>query len=334
MPPKSPPTTPKRKAVSKDTASGTLASDVKPSGSNEAPSGSVKVSGAAGSSTLVDLGQLASILMQARGPIVDRLRKGIPLFSGDGTSDVSEWLYNVERLCKLEQVAPQEVVEYLLEGRASRVFRSLRVSEASNWEVVKGVLLSQYGMPKQEALRRFRARRLEVDEAVDVYLDDLQRFGARIGAGTKDEFFRVAFLEGLPSSVHKWAVMLPDAYSMEFELLVSKVRDRMSAQRAANGHKASASAAAAATATSSKKQGLACPRCSGPHRVRDCTQLRRRRAAKWKPPVVGRCYQCEKPGHYARDCPVSARVATVSHFQEEDVVRGTASSDSEMQTGE
>jgi len=333
MPPKSP-KTPKGKAVSTDTVSGTPATDVKSSGSNGAPEGSVRVSGAAGSSTLVDLGKLASILMQAKGPIVDRLKRSIPLFSGDGTSEVSEWLDNVERLCRLEQVAPEEVIDYLLEGRAARVFRALRVSEASNWEVVKGVLLSQYGVSKQEALRRFIARRLEVGEAVDVYLDDLQRFGARMGAGTKDEFFRVVFLEGLPPSIHKWAVMLPEVYSMDFDTLVSKVRDRLSAQRAADGgRRASAGAAAAATASSRKKQGLVCPRCSGPHRVRDCTQMRRR-AGTGKPPTVGRCYQCDKPGHYARDCPETARVATASHFQEEDVVRGTASSDSEMQTGE
>ena len=56
---------------------------------------------------MVDIGTLASILMQAKGPIIDRLERALSKFSGDGTLDVSEWLDGLERRCKAERVSPE-----------------------------------------------------------------------------------------------------------------------------------------------------------------------------------------------------------------------------------
>ena len=294
-------------------------------------SGSAKVEpGKSGTSNLIDIGQLASILMQAKGPIIDRLGRALPKFSGDGTVDVSEWPDGFERRCKSEQVEPQEVVDFLLEGNAARVFRALRVSEASQWEVVKGVLLSQYGMPRQEAYRRFTSRQLAPGEAVDVYVDDLQRYGARMEVKTDNMVFRIKFLEGLLPSIHKWAVMLPEAYTSDFDTLLSKVRDRLSAQRAASGQ--SGSGQTTRVAAASKRQGLVCPRCQGPHRVRDCTQRRRSKASMSGTPSSSSrnlCFNCKKPGHFARECPdshVTVASSGDAGFSVEAVERGTATS--------
>ena len=133
------------------------------------------VGGSKSPEVVVDVAKLASILMQAKGPIIDRLLRTLDKFSGDGTQDVSEWIDLLERRCALEQVGPEEVVDYLLEGNASRIYRSLRVADASQWQVVRGQLLAQFQVGRQEAYRRFTARRLESGEAVDVYVDDLQR---------------------------------------------------------------------------------------------------------------------------------------------------------------
>ena len=184
---------------------------------------------APGAPALIDVSQLASILMQAKGPIVDRLERALSKFSGDGTVEVSLWLDNLERRCQVERVQPVEVIDFLLEGNALRVFRALRVSEASNWEVVKGALLAQYGMSRQESYRRFTARRLEVGESVDVYVDDLQRFGARVGLVPGDLAFTVKFLEDLPQSIHKWAVMLPEVYDLPFEDCLKGARQAVGA---------------------------------------------------------------------------------------------------------
>ena len=150
------------------------------------------------SSPMVDVGQLANILTQARGPIIDRLSRALPKLSGDGSVDVAEWLGNLERLCSVERVGPADIIDYMLEGNAARVYRRMMVSEASQWSVVKAALLAEYALPRQEAWRRFTACQLGADEAVDVYLDDLERLGTRVGLGPEDLAFRVKFYEGLP----------------------------------------------------------------------------------------------------------------------------------------
>ena len=58
-------------------------------------------SGSSGT-TVVDVGELANILMQARGPIIDRLGRVLPKFSGDGSYDVTQWLDKLESRCALE----------------------------------------------------------------------------------------------------------------------------------------------------------------------------------------------------------------------------------------
>ena len=108
-------------------------------------------------------------------PIIDRLGRTLLKFSGDDTVDVSEWLDNLERRCKLEQGQHMEVVDFMLQGKAARIFRSFTISEASQWEVVKGTFVSQYGMIKQMSYRCFSDRQLRLDEPVEVYVDNLQR---------------------------------------------------------------------------------------------------------------------------------------------------------------
>ena len=156
-----------------------MAPDEKPAAGASSSKDESKPSGAPGAS-MVDIRALASILMQQRGPIIDRLGRALPKFSGDGTSDVSESLDRFENLCKAEIIQPTEVIDFLLEGNAARVFRALRVSEASEWDVVKAALVSQYGMGRMASYHSFASRKLRFGEAVDVYVDDLRRVGARI----------------------------------------------------------------------------------------------------------------------------------------------------------
>ena len=159
-----------------------------------------------GQTLLVDVGQLANILMQARGPILDRLSRQLPKLTGDGSVDVNEWVHSLERLCALEKADPADVVSYLLEGSALRLYRRMLVQDASQWSVVRATLEAEYAVPRQEAYRRFTVCRLEADEAVDVYVDRLERMAGRLGLTSEDIFFRVKFYEGLPISVYEWAV--------------------------------------------------------------------------------------------------------------------------------
>ena len=146
----------------------------------------------------------------------------------------------------------------------------------------------------------------EVCESVDVDVDDLLRFGARVRLVPGDLAFIVKFLEDLPQAIHKWAVMVPEVYDLPFEDLVSKVPDWLSAHRAADRR---GNPFVAVSAAPKRKQRLQCPRSTGPHRVKDCTQTRRRGMGKTSTSKLV-CFRCRKAEHLARDCPETVVAAT------------------------
>ncbi|KAG1696623.1 Acetylcholinesterase [Nymphon striatum] len=156
--------------------------DIPPPG-NHLGQGSVPA-GQGSQGLLVDISQLANILTQARGPILARISQllatrfgGSGRLSGSGSVDVTEWVGCLEGMCRLENVSPAEIIGYVLEGNASRIYERMMVGDASQWAVVKAALLGEYALPRGEAHRRFIGRRLEADEPVDVYVDSLERLG-------------------------------------------------------------------------------------------------------------------------------------------------------------
>ena len=227
----------------------------------------------------------------------------------------------------------------------------MMVSEASQWSVVKAALLAEYALPRQEAWRRFTARQLGADEAVDVYLDDLERLGTRVGLGPEDLAFRVKFYEGLPPSEYEWAVMREGAYTAKFATVVTDLRSRLATRRAALGRgdrKATLAAAASGKQQRSDGSEVRCYRCDGPHRVRLCPKKPKQGSSKETSvrskelPARGSkgtgsvCFRCRKPGHYARACPATAvaveTLCAESDFRLEDAQRGAASSRMEIDT--
>lgn len=153
-------------------------SEAGPSGAGTSGGGQPPV---VGQGIVVDASVLANIINQARGPILDRISRQLAPFTGDGAVEVSDWLATYQRLCEVERLAPTDLLTYMLSGNAARVYNSMRVGDASQWEVVRAVLTAEYAMPRQEAWRRFINCELEGGESVDVYLSHLERLGGESG---------------------------------------------------------------------------------------------------------------------------------------------------------
>ena len=80
---------------------------------------------------LVDARVLASILNYAKGSILTRIFQLLPKFTGDGSTEVTVWLAELKRFCELEQIAPTEILMYMLGNNAAWVYSRMRIAEAS-----------------------------------------------------------------------------------------------------------------------------------------------------------------------------------------------------------
>jgi len=151
---------------------------------------------------LVDVKLLATMLNQARRPILTRICQLTNLFTRDGSEDISEWLARYEGYCRVENISPTNLLVYTLGGNAARVYSRMMVEVASQWDVVKGALLAEYAIPRQEAWRKFVSSRMEEGNTVNTLLDRLERLGRRVGMPCNDLSFRAQFYEGLPPAIH------------------------------------------------------------------------------------------------------------------------------------
>ena len=123
-----------------------------------------------------------------------RIHQLLHKFTGDGSTEVTAWLTVLERLCELEQIAPTEILMYMLGDNAARVYSRRRVAEASQWDVDKAVLVAEYAMPCQEAWRKFTTCRLQDGETIDVYLNRLEQFEGRVGLSNHDWALELSFV--------------------------------------------------------------------------------------------------------------------------------------------
>ena len=179
---------------------------------------------------MVDVSQLASLLLQARGPMLDRVTRQVSKFTGDGSIDVMEWLAAVERVCELEEVKPETVVGFLLDGEPARLHRRLSVDSAKKWDMVKKALMDGYALPMPAVYKRWHGLGLGEGESIDVYVDTLERLAARLKVEFGSTMFRSKFYDGLPQPLYEWAINRDGAYdddAASFGTVLSRVRERM-----------------------------------------------------------------------------------------------------------
>ena len=163
-------------------------------------------------------------------------------------------------------------------------------------------------MPPQEAWHKFNECHLEAGNSIDVYLDQLQRFGRRVGLSTQDLAFRVKFYEGLPTSVYEWAVSHESAYTADFGAVLARVRDRLVMRRAASGRQQASDVVPVATAgqqQQKKGNNRGCFRCGGDHFVKVCptTCKKGKQPAKAPAGKTPGCFRCGSAEHFVKECP-------------------------------
>ena len=256
---------------------------------------------------MVDINQLASLLSQARGPMLDRVTRQVEQFTGDGSVDVMEWLAAVERVCALEEVKPEKVVGFLLDGEPARLYRRLSVENAKQWGVVRKTLVDGYATPMPVVYKRWHGLSLSEGGSLDGYVDTLERLAERLKVGFGSTMFRSKFYAGLPQAIYEWAINRDGAYDDDptsFGTVLTRIRERMATRQAlAIGPKQPVAASAPSASTSGTQRPLksssgssaGCFRCGKTgHRVRDCPV---------KQQVRLKCWRCNSSSHVLRNCP-------------------------------
>ena len=234
---------------------------------------------------MVDIGQLASLLSEARGPMLDRVTRQVKKFTGDGSLNVMEWLATLERVCEVERVSPAKVVGFLLDGEPARLYRRLSIADVKKWEAVKDSLVNEYAAPMPEIYNRWHNLSLGEGGSIDGYVDTLAKLADRLKVGYGSTVFRAKFYKGLPQHVYEWAIGYSGAYDNDaasFGTVLTRVRERMATRRALANRLSHPGSAPHSTAST-----------SGPQRP---TGRSSRGSAQ--------CYRCGERGHRVRDCPV------------------------------
>uniref|UniRef100_A0A5S6QCD6 CCHC-type domain-containing protein n=1 Tax=Trichuris muris TaxID=70415 RepID=A0A5S6QCD6_TRIMR len=151
--------------------------------------------------------------------------KLIPEYDGSAKQSIAEWLEKVELVCKLRGIRDiASVIPLRLTGGAFAVYLQLADEERKNPEKVKCALLAAFAVDSFDAYEEFVARKLEAEEAPDVYLADLRRLASLFG-GVSDKALICAFVTGLPGSLRR---LLKAGSRME-DLSLSEILSRVRA---------------------------------------------------------------------------------------------------------
>ena len=124
----------------------------------------------------------------------------IQTFSGDKDDlTITEWLENVEMVCRLTNVAQLECVLALrLKGRALKVYHQLSAEDKKDANKIKHALKKVFGTDPFVAYNQFVGRTLQSGEAPEEFLADLFRLARSVGPELPIEWITCAFISGLP----------------------------------------------------------------------------------------------------------------------------------------
>jgi len=150
-------------------------------------------------------------------------------------------------------------------------------------------------------------------DTIDTSLDSLERFDKRVEMSCNDLSFRAQFYEGLPPTIHGWAVTHDHAYTADFGSVLARVRDKLVSRRALASRNKVLQGVVAAKISGQQQLGRnACYRCGGPHKVKDCTT--RCKAPSVRGPGKSERFRSGSIEHYISSYPQAAAAVSAQNF--------------------
>ena len=215
----------------------------------------------------------------------------------DGSGNVATWLKKVELVARIKKIEDEPTLIPLhLEGTAFEVYEQMEETQQLDAAAIKRCLREAFGKDKFAAYDAFRQRSWNPNEAVDAFLSDLRRLAGLAGIKS-DEIICLAFVCGLPPDVSSQLratarigeADLQTILEIARVLMDERVQGAFAAGRPMRHH------------VNDSRQKLKCFRCGGDHLARSCRKR-----------VDVRCWRCDQPGHFARNCIASASSGNVS----------------------
>ena len=201
----------------------------------------------------------------------------IPEYDGTDKQSVVEWLEELELVCKIRGVEDvASVVPLRLTGGAFAVYLQLSEDKRKKLNEVKTALVAAFAVDPYMAYEQFVSRRLRSGESPDVFLAELRRLASLFG-GMTDQGLACAFVAGLPESVRQ---LLRAGSRME-SLDLTQILTRARAVIKDDNNHAPVDACLGASESGVEWQKRA--------------------------PTSQRCYECNGPNHFARDCLLRRR---------------------------
>ena len=150
----------------------------------------------------------------------------IPKF--DGTTDVSEWLQQLEIARVAVNVADiTKVLPAFLRGDAFKVYANLPMDKKKSYEDIVEALTTAFGVDEHVAFGNLVTRHWRDGDPVEVYVAELPRLASL--ANVPERVVRMVLLNGLPTMIGMQLKMTPDVKAMGLDQVVALARSLMAA---------------------------------------------------------------------------------------------------------